>query len=154
MALSEFTIHYRSRCLSLPEKKTEHCASVITGILKILESSLINLKHGINVDIAKDSPSWPFLACKLSVLCATYRFRNVMVWSEFDALQWHHMNTVASQITGNSTVSSNVCLCAHQKENIKPPHHWPLWGKSIGHLWIPLTKGQKRGKYLHFVPSS
>ena len=28
------------------------------------------------------------------------------------------------------------------KENIKAPPHWPLWGESIGHRWIPLTKGQ------------
>ena len=30
---------------------------------------------------------------------------------------------------------------AQIKENIKAPHHWPLWGESTGHLCIPLTKG-------------
>ena len=31
---------------------------------------------------------------------------------------------------------------AQIKENIKAPRHWPLWGESIGHRWIPLAKGQ------------
>ena len=29
-----------------------------------------------------------------------------------------------------------------KKENTKAPRHWPLWGKSTSHRWIPLTKGQ------------
>ena len=28
------------------------------------------------------------------------------------------------------------------KENIKAPHHWPLWGESTGGRWIPLIKDQ------------
>ena len=40
------------------------------------------------------------------------------------------------------------------KENIKAPHHWPLWGESTGHRWIPLTKGQLRGKCFHLMTSS
>ena len=39
------------------------------------------------------------------------------------------------------------------KENIKAPHHWPLWGESTGDRWIPLTKGQWRGKCFHLMIS-
>ena len=31
------------------------------------------------------------------------------------------------------------CLFRH-KENIKAPHHWPLWGEFIGDRWITRTK--------------
>ena len=33
-------------------------------------------------------------------------------------------------------------VLTHSKENIEAPRHWPLWGESTGHQWIPLTKGQ------------
>ena len=33
--------------------------------------------------------------------------------------------------------------------NIKAQLHWPLWGESTGDWWIPLTKGQQRGKWRH-----
>ena len=37
---------------------------------------------------------------------------------------------------------------AQIKENIKAPRHWPLWGESTGHRWIPLTKGMSFMLYL------
>ena len=37
------------------------------------------------------------------------------------------MSTIASQITGLSIVYSTVYLGAN-KENVKAPRHWPLWG--------------------------
>ena len=40
------------------------------------------------------------------------------------------------------------------KENIKSPRHWPLWGEFIGDRWIPLTKGQWRGKCFHWMTYS
>ena len=40
------------------------------------------------------------------------------------------------------------------KENIKAPRHWPLCGEFTGDRWIPRTKGQLRGKYLHLMTSS
>ena len=43
------------------------------------------------------------------------------------------MSTMASQITGVSTVCSFVCSGAG---------HWPLWGESTDDRWIPLTKDQ------------
>ena len=42
---------------------------------------------------------------------------------------------------------------AHIKENIKAPCHWPLSGESTGDRWIPLTKGQWRGKCFHVKTS-
>ena len=35
------------------------------------------------------------------------------------------------------------------KENIKAPRHWPLWGTSTDDRWIPLTKDQWRRKGFH-----
>ena len=51
------------------------------------------------------------------------------------------MSAMASQIAGASIVNSTVWLGADQ-ENIKAPHHWPLYGEFTGDLWIPRTKGQ------------
>ena len=43
---------------------------------------------------------------------------------------------------------------AHIKENIKAPCHWPLWGEFTDDRWIPLTKGQWRGKCFNLMTSS
>ena len=43
---------------------------------------------------------------------------------------------------------------AQIKENIKAPHHWPLWGEFTGDRWIPHTMGQQCGKCLHLITSS
>ena len=59
------------------------------------------------------------------------------------------MGAMASQITSVSIVCSTVC--SQIKENIKTLRHWPLWGESTGHRWIPLTKGQWRGKCFHLI---
>ena len=48
-----------------------------------------------------------------------------------------------------STVYSGTDRRKHQI-----PHHWPLWGKFTGNLWIPHTKGQWRGKPFHLMTSS
>ena len=31
---------------------------------------------------------------------------------------------------------------AQIKDNIRALRHWPLWGESTGHWWIPITKRQ------------
>ena len=43
---------------------------------------------------------------------------------------------------------------AHIKQNIKFPRDWPLCGESTDDRWIPLTKGQSRGKCFHLMTSS
>ena len=43
---------------------------------------------------------------------------------------------------------------AQIKENIKAPRHRHLWGESTGDRWIPLTKGQLRGKCFYLMTSS
>ena len=63
------------------------------------------------------------------------------------------MSVLASQITDNSTFYSTVSH-AHIKENINIPRDWPLCGESTGDRWIPLTKGQSRGKCFHLMTSS
>ena len=57
-------------------------------------------------------------------------------------LQWHH-----NGCDGVSNHQSHDCLLnrfiqAQIKENIKAPHHWPLWGEFTDDRWIPHTKGQ------------
>ena len=32
------------------------------------------------------------------------------------------------------------CIEAQIKENIKAPHHWPLWGEFTSDRWIPCTR--------------
>ena len=43
---------------------------------------------------------------------------------------------------------------AQIKENIKAARHWPLWWEFTCDRWIPRTKGQYRGKCIHFMTSS
>ena len=53
-------------------------------------------------------------------------------------LQWRHLGVMASQITGNWTVCSNIQV--YNKKTIKAPHN--CTEKSANHRYIPLTKGQ------------
>ena len=47
------------------------------------------------------------------------------------------------------------CLLQVQiEENIKAPHHWPLWGEFIGDRWIPHTKASNPEKCFHSMTSS
>ena len=62
------------------------------------------------------------------------------------------MSTMASQITAVSIVFA--AISSQMKENIKALCHWPLWGGSTSHRWIPLTKGQWREKCFHLMTSS
>ena len=42
---------------------------------------------------------------------------------------------------------------AQIKESTKASRHWPLRGESTSDRWIPLTKGQQRGKCFHLITS-
>ena len=53
------------------------------------------------------------------------------------SLQWRHMSVMASKITD---ISRFIQL--RSKKKSKPRITSPLWGESIFHQWIPLTKGQ------------
>ena len=44
-------------------------------------------------------------------------------------------------------------ISGNTKENTKAPRHWALWGEFTGDRWIPLTKGQQRGKCFHLMTS-
>ena len=50
------------------------------------------------------------------------------------------MSATLCQITGASIVQAEI------KENIKAPHHWPLWGDFTGDRWFPRKKDPWRGK--------
>ena len=43
---------------------------------------------------------------------------------------------------------------AQIRESLKALRHWPLWRESTGDRWIPLTKGQKRGKCFYWMTPS
>ena len=53
-----------------------------------------------------------------------------------------------------SPVFTQALIQVQVKENIKAPHHWPLWGEFTGDRWIPRTNGQWRGKCFHLMMSS
>ena len=55
------------------------------------------------------------------------------------------MSTMASQLTDNSTVDLVVCL-GSPIWNTKIHITGALWGEVICDRWIPLTKGQFRGR--------
>ena len=81
-----------------------------------------------------------------------FPFDDVIVSLRGSTLQWHSTNITLSQITGNSIVYSTVCSCTY-KRKYHSLRHWPLWGGSIGDPWIPVTRGQWRGKCFHFMTS-
>ena len=74
--------------------------------------------------------------------------------------EWYHirilyynyviMSAMASQITSLTP----AFIQAQIKETIKALRQWLLWGEFTGDRWIPLTKGQWRGKCFHLMTSS
>ena len=77
-------------------------------------------------------------------------------------IQWGHINAMASQTNGNSTVFRCI-VRDNNKENIKSPHHGPFvrtgtriyWARweSIRHRGIPLAKPKKFGIRFHVMMS-
>ena len=67
------------------------------------------------------------------------------------SMQLHYSDVIMGVMVFQSPASR---LYAQFKENIKASRHWPLWGESTRHRWIPLTKGQRRGKCFHLMTSS
>ena len=74
-------------------------------------------------------------------------------------LQWRHnecdgvsnrrrLKSPASQLFAQTFVE------AQNEENLNAQRHWLLWGEPTGDRWIPLTKGQLRGKCFHLMTSS
>ena len=70
------------------------------------------------------------------------------------ALQWHHNERgfISNHQPHNCLL--NRLFKVQIKEISKLLSHWPLCGEFTGDLWIPCTKGQKRGKCFHFMMSS
>ena len=62
------------------------------------------------------------------------------------------MNAMASQITCASMVRSTLCSGADTSSSASLAWHW--WGEFTGERWIPLTKGQQRGKCFDLMTSS
>ena len=53
-----------------------------------------------------------------------------------------------------SRLFARPIVLTHIEENTKHPRYWPLWGEYTGDWWVPLTKGQWRGKCFHPMTSS
>ena len=51
------------------------------------------------------------------------------------ALEWRHMNIMASQMSGNSAAYSTACSGKHERP-AKLPITGPLWGESTSDWWI------------------
>ena len=89
---------------------------------------------------------WQLMICPLRALVSY----NLWIIFHYNGVI---MSAMASQITSVSMVCSTV-VQTQINENIKAPRHWPLWGEFTGDQWIPLTKGQQRGKWYHLMTSS
>ena len=65
-----------------------------------------------------------------------------VIRSHIIALQWCHneCNGVSNHQPQNCLL--NCLFKAWIKENVKVPHHWPLWEKFTSDRWIPCTKDQ------------
>ena len=100
-----------------------------------------------------DPPLWfPRIAWLEGIVTSGRQQRNATKLSA--PLQWCH-----NEHDGISNHQPHNCLLnrlfkAQIKENIKALCHWPLWGEFTSDRWIPLTKGQLRGKCFHLMTSS
>ena len=63
------------------------------------------------------------------------------------------MSPMASQITSLTVVYSTVYSGTDQRKH-QTPRYWPFVREFTGNRWIPLTKGQLRGKCFHLMTSS
>ena len=63
------------------------------------------------------------------------------------------MSAMTSQSPASRWFAQPRFVQAQINENIKAPRHWPLWVEFTGDRWIPLTKGQWRGKCFPFMTS-
>ena len=71
----------------------------------------------------------------------------------FRTLQWRHNGCDGVSNSDGSIVCSTVYTGADRRKH-KPQRHRPLWGEFTSDRWIPLTKGQRRGKCFHLMTSS
>ena len=69
-----------------------------------------------------------WMCCILHVLLVVLTITATSLWA-----QWH-LISLASQLFAWPFVAAEI------KENIEAPRHWPLWGESNGHRWIPLKR--------------
>ena len=92
--------------------------------------------------------SWAVVLLWVQVACALMNASTVCITS-----RWCHngRDGVSNQRRLDCLLNRSI---RQMKENIKVPHHWPLWGESAGHRWIPLIKDQKHWKCFHLMTSS
>ena len=70
------------------------------------------------------------------------------------SFQWrHNERDGVSNHKRLNIVYSTVCSGADQRKH-QSPASLALWGESTGERWIPLTRGQLRGKCFHLMTSS
>ena len=68
----------------------------------------------------------------------------------YRTVQWRHNERDGVSDQRSPVLFVQPFAQAQIKESIKALRHRPLWGESTGDRWIPLTKGQWRGKCIHW----
>ena len=56
---------------------------------------------------------------------------------------WWYLKSPVSRLFVQPYVQAQI-------NEIQAPRHWPLWGESTGHRWIPLIKGPVKRKIFPF----
>ena len=100
-----------------------------------------------------DQLNWHRGICDCYVDACSYQITARVLHDIWYLLQWHD--------DGRDGVSNHQridCLhnCLFRRKSTKTPklRVRPLWGEFICHRWIPLIKGQLRGKCFYFMTSS
>ena len=66
-----------------------------------------------------------------------------MKWvSDMSFCEYHYYDAIMGAMASQIKLFTQPFIQAQIKENIKVPHHWPLWGEFTGDRWIPRAKGQ------------
>ena len=100
-----------------------------------------------------DQLNWHRGICDCYVDACSYQITARVLDDIWYSLQWHH-----DERDGVSNHQRIDCLhnCLFRRKSTKTPklRVRPLWGEFTCHRWIPLIKGQLRGKCFNLMTSS
>ena len=139
------TIHDYSSTAMFP-----HITSVFLNNIKGSNKTF----YKINRYLITCKMSYNMIVLNLEAIWDRLRFVRSQQSCRGTSLQWRHNDR-----DGISNDQPHDCLLSRlfrrsSKKNIKAPRHWPLCGEFTDDRWIPRTKGQWRGKWLHLMTSS
>ena len=141
-------LHHLIRCRS--KKISKLCFTGLCEENKLLTSGF----HSQRASNVENVSIWwchhvEFYLCSCCAVCSIMWYwannrqhiAHLRGWDMVCLLQWHHNECDGITNHWHLHCLLNHLLQAQIKENIKAPHHWPLWGKFTGDRWIPHTKG-------------